>query len=117
MEKEIDCLTDCNAFCCRRGIKYELTPKEVEALKQAGTEMKELVPPNLESGQVFVSWKGPLRIEDYLQKGLGIYLFLSDCGKLDGQKCGEHDNGKKPHACKDIMPGDRTCEYYREIAS
>jgi len=118
MEKEIDCLTDCNAVCCRRGKQLELTPKEVESLRLVGTEILELIPPNLKSAQLFIRMVGSLRIEDYLEKGLGVYLFWSDCGNLDGNECSIYNNnGQRPEVCKDTKPGGITCAHYREIHS
>ncbi len=113
MEKEIDCLTDCFADCCIKGNILELTPEEAGFLEQAGTKVRELLPPNLKSGQLFIRTIGSIRIEDYLPKGVGEYLLMSNCGNLDGQLCGVHNNGQQPQVCKRVKSGSRDCRKIR----
>jgi len=112
-QKKISCLDDCYADCCIKGNILELAPEEVESLKLAGTEILELIPPNLERGQVFIRTMGPIRIEDYLAQGVGRYRLMSDCNYLNGQKCRTRNNRQQPQVSKRLKPGSRNCREIR----
>lgn len=82
--KELDCLRDCDAACCRGNIKFHaLLPDQMLAIRQAGGT-----------------------IDDSLRM-VGPCVFLKE------KKCNVYGQDIRPVACDLMEPGDNDCLAHR----
>lgn len=84
----VECLRDCNAFCCRAidTVEFDFSADEAEILKQMGAKMY------------------------FLKDG---YVMEEVCPALDGKFCDLHGDERQPQCCRDNKVGGKLCQALR----
>jgi hypothetical protein len=119
MLKEVSCGT-CISACCRRGMKFDLTPDEAEFMRLSGTELQELAPPEpAPRKRRFLPLMGV--VEHTVPDGKQTYRLETDCSNVveteDGQTlCGAYADPNRPEVCSDFLEGSYHCRGLRALA-
>ena len=91
----VDCLTDCNAICCRKneGLKlvFGLSRTEARRLRESGAKLTRTKATG------------------------GGYTMEDDCSMLDGIKCRWHKTPLQPKCCVDNKAGGEICSSIRNF--
>jgi hypothetical protein len=88
-EKEIDCLSDCDAWCCTsRTLAFEFSDYEVVFMEQNGADLS------------FIRGKG--------------YFMNEDCPFLKDNKCVLHKDKRQPRCCVVNKVGGELCLKLRD---
>lgn len=94
---ELNCITDCNAACCRGG----------NLLLTGLTANQALLFLQVPGASVYSG-----TVEGHSVRG----IMVPDGCILDGNRCPFHDTDSKPKSCVDIKPGSNFCLLARRDA-
>jgi|SRR3990170_1619398 len=89
MNIELDCLRDCNAWCCTsRTLIFDFTRKEARFMKDSGADLT----------------------HDPVKKG---YYMNKDCPFLKDGRCDLHGKKNQPMCCEVNKAGGELCLFLR----
>lgn len=91
MNKWLNCLTDCQADCCRcLELSFPFSEEEAETLINTGSVL-----------EIINTTVGPL-------------YQLKYCAFLQDNKCLIHDKKEQPKCCREVKPGSPSCLFARK---